>query len=65
VREHCEFPRGHVTNPPTSEAVDDKFMELAGRVLDTARASGILKLLRGLASQPDLTGLTAALRSCP
>ena len=36
VQEHCEFPRGHVTKPPTSEAVDDKFMELAGRVLDTA-----------------------------
>jgi 2-methylcitrate dehydratase len=65
VREHCEFPRGHVTNPPTSEAVDDKFMELAGRVLDTAKASGILGQLRGLASQPDLRSLTAALRSCP
>jgi 2-methylcitrate dehydratase len=65
VREYCEFPRGHVTNRATPEQVDDKFMELAGRVLDTSTASGILTLLRGLASQPDLTELTTALRSCP
>jgi 2-methylcitrate dehydratase len=65
LREHCEFPRGHVTNPPTPKQVDDKFMELAGRVLDTATASEILMILRGVASQPDLTGLAAALRNCP
>jgi 2-methylcitrate dehydratase len=65
VREHCEFPHGHVANPPTPGEVDDKFMELAGRVLDRHRASAMLTLLRGLPAQPDLTGLTAALRSCP
>lgn len=65
LREHCEFPRGHVTNPPTAEQVDNKFRELAERVLAPTSASEILMILRGLASQPDVTGLAAALRNCP
>ena len=48
-----------------SEMVSEKFMNLAGRTVDAGAASDMLALLRGLASAPDLIGLTAAIRNLP
>jgi 2-methylcitrate dehydratase len=65
VKHCCEFAHGHYTNPATNDEVDEKFMMLAGRVLDRATAAKYLKTIRDVAAALDVTALTAVLRSCP
>ncbi|MBT8004608.1 MAG: hypothetical protein HN578_16990 [Rhodospirillales bacterium] len=63
IEEACEYPFGHPMNPAASAMVSEKFMTLAERTVDEAAAAKMLAILRRLVDAPDLTTLTAAIRS--
>jgi 2-methylcitrate dehydratase len=53
-------PRGHTTNPMTSEEVERKFTRLTRRFLSKKQAGSVLEIARGIDRQADVSGLIAA-----
>src|SRR5262249_20434590 len=56
------YPHGHVKNPMSDEEVNEKFRELAQRVLSRERADAALDLLWKLERARDLDSVYAAMR---
>ncbi|MAF48094.1 MAG: MmgE/PrpD family protein [Rhodospirillales bacterium] len=65
IEESCEYPFGHPMRPAGSDMVSEKFLKLAGRVVDGDAAAEMLALLRRLENMPDFGELTAAMRNLP
>ena len=65
IEETCEYPLGHPMNPPDRTAIDAKFRKLTVPTLGEAGAAAMLAGVRCLASQPNLSELTAGLRAVP
>ena len=49
--------RGYPANPPTDDQLSQKFLTCAGRVVSSRAANEALTWLRGLESQPRVSGL--------
>lgn len=65
IEETCEYPFGHPMRPAGSDLVSEKFLKLAGRVVDGDAAAEMLSDLRRLENMPDFGELTAAMRTLP
>lgn len=58
-----EFPRGHVNNPMTTDEIEAKFKDLAGRVLQPAKVKTALGLLNQVEQLNNLDGIFDVLQS--
>ena len=55
-----EYHRGHFKNPMTDAEMEDKFRLMAGKHLSAERVDKLLRILRGIENEPNVTSLIAA-----
>ena len=65
IEETWEYPKGHPMNPADRSAVDAKFRKLAVPALGEMGTKALVSKLRSLASQPNLSEVTAGMRAIP
>lgn len=55
-----EYHRGHFKNPMTDAEMEEKFSLMAAKHLPADRVEKLLRLLRGIENEPNVSGLLAA-----
>ncbi len=58
-----EYPRGHVNNPMTVKEIEDKFINLSGRIISSEGTTKALNLLRNVEKWPNADELFQALET--